>query len=231
MLIDYGPVGDSTRFEAWTADPAAPAMSAWGLLHIERRVEAALAELFDGHSHRSHVLCVFGPHGAGKSTLLGRLARCARLQGFVPFAVDLLDSSLAAVVDGRSVFLLDDQPDAQRSRGSRALADLAVRSARRHVIVRTSLEDARGVPSIGLARLPAADLIASVVSVEPEPHARVRRAARRADGNPGRFISLIRGVRCRTEEDVRDSHFKSRRARAGLWIRQFVDSRRVAGAR
>ena len=190
-LVDYGPLGESRRFEAWRSEVAVPSTFASGVRHVERRIEAALAELFDSHAGQPHVLCVFGPPGSGKSTLLQRLARCARLQGFVPLAVDLLDSPLESVVHGRSVFLLDDE----RSAGSRALADLAVRSHRRHVIVRASIEDARGLPGIGLSRVPVADLIAAVVSPASAPDARVRRAAERADGNPGRFIRLIRGVR------------------------------------
>jgi len=151
-LVDYGRCGESSRFEAWRngVDGVAPA-GATGMRHIERRAEAALAELFDGAGLAPCVLCVFGPPGSGKSTLLMRLARCARLQGFIPLAVDLLNAPFATVIEGRSVFLIDDE----RGAGVRALAELALRSVRPHVLIQASTEDARGIPSVGLSRLPA----------------------------------------------------------------------------
>ncbi len=145
-LADYGACGEFTRFEALRAGgEASPAIA-----HVERPVETALAELFDGLRRTPHAICVFGPTGSGKSTLLGRLARCARLQGFVPLAVDLLDSPLAVVVEGRSVFLIDDE----RRASVGVLAEMALRSPRRHVLIRASIEDVRGLPCVGLARLP-----------------------------------------------------------------------------
>ena len=136
-LIDFGQHGESRRFEAWGASPA------W---HPERRVEGELAELFESVGERSRVVCVFGPPGAGKSALLVRLARSARLHGFIPFAAHLLASPLSAVIGGRSVFLIDDE----RAAGVRVLADLALRSTRPHVVIHAATEDARGIPGIRL---------------------------------------------------------------------------------
>jgi len=160
-LVDYGRYGESSRFEAWTAradrTPRAPMAGLKGpphmdaTIHVERRVEAALAELFDGAGLAPRLFCVFGPPGSGKSTTLRRLARCARLQGFMPFAVDLLNSPVAAVVEGRSIFLIDDE----RQAGVRVLADLALRSARPHVVIHASTDEARGIPNVRLPPVPA----------------------------------------------------------------------------
>jgi DNA-binding NtrC family response regulator/tetratricopeptide (TPR) repeat protein len=138
-LVDYGRCGRESRFEAWQRG-ASPAP------HVERHVERALAEVFEAAGRLPHVLRVFGPPASGKSTVLARLARCARLHGFVPLTVDLLHSPFAAVIDGRSVFLIDDE----RGMGIRVLADLALRSTRPHILIQASAEDARGIPSLGL---------------------------------------------------------------------------------
>ena len=150
VLVDYGRSGDASRFEAWRDGIDSPLEDVPDITYKERRIESALAELFDSAGAPSRALCVFGPAGSGKSTLLTRLARCARLQGFVPFTVDLLSSPLAAVIEGRSVFLIDDE----RAAGLRVLADLALGSARPHVLIQASIDDARGIPSVRLPPVP-----------------------------------------------------------------------------
>jgi DNA-binding NtrC family response regulator len=150
VLVDYGRSGDASRFEAWHDSAGRRLEATPDITYTERRIEWALAELFDYAGVRSRTLCVFGPPGSGKSTLLTRLARCARLQGFIPFTVDLLGSPLAAVIEGRSVFLIDDE----RAAGLRVLADLALRSVRPHVLIQASIDDARGIPSLRLPPVP-----------------------------------------------------------------------------
>jgi DNA-binding NtrC family response regulator len=156
-------------------------------MHIERRIESALAELFDGDRLTARVVCLFGPRGCGKTRLLTRLARSARLNGFVPLAVNLLDSPLSAAIDGRSVCLIDDE----RGSTASALVDLTLRSPRPHVVLISSIDDMRGVPNIGLRKLSSNALAASVVALSSVPEAALRRATERAGGNPGRFIGVI----------------------------------------
>ncbi len=135
-LLDYGLAGCHQRFEAWSEFRFHP---------IEQRIASALGELFED-VRRPQVLRIFGPAGSGKTSLLMRLARCARLHGFVPIAIDLLDSPLAGAVEGRPAFLIDDERDGRL----RALADLVLRSSKPHVLIQASQEDVRGVPGIGL---------------------------------------------------------------------------------
>jgi len=178
-LVDYGRYGESRCFEAWTADGGRAPIDPSCVCHVERGIEAALAELFDGHGRAPRVLCLFGPRGSGKSTMLRRLARCARLDGFIPFAVELLESPLAAVIEGRSIFLIDDE----RRAGVRVLADLALRSERPHVVIHASTRDARGIPSVGLPPLPVPH--GARCGARRNPVAVISRAAERAPAYGG----------------------------------------------
>jgi two-component system response regulator HydG len=187
-LVDFGVCGESHRFEAWQDTPeASTPHSISGVCHVERRVEASLAELFEGDRLTPRVVCLFGPRGCGKSRVLTRLARSARLNGFVPLAVDLLDTRLSAAIDGRSVCLIDDEQGSRKG----VLVDLVLRSPRPHVVLLASIDDMRGVPSVALTKLAPAALMSSVVPREGMSEAILRRTAERADGNPGRFIGLI----------------------------------------
>src|SRR5580765_810949 len=190
-LVDFGRCGPSHRFEAWQPacrSLAKPPVAA--IRHIERRVERALAELFEQPGLSSRCVCVFGPPGCGKTRVLMRLARSARAEGFIPLAVDLLDSPLSAVVDGRSVCLIDDE----RSGSLAVLAEVALRSPRPHVVLRASTDDAGNVPSVRLLKLSTNALVSALVTEAAVSEAAVRRAAARADGNPGRFINAISPV-------------------------------------
>jgi transcriptional regulator with GAF, ATPase, and Fis domain len=187
-LVDFGRCGQSHRFEAWQpARRPQAALPIAAVRHIERPVERALAELFEQPGLSPRCVCVFGPRGCGKTRLLARLARSARTEGFIPLAVDLLDSRLSAVIDDRSVCLIDDE----RSSPVAVLAEVAMRSRRPHVVLRASTEDTRGLPSVRLTKLSSQALASSVVVGAGVSAAALRRAAARADGNPGRFISLI----------------------------------------
>jgi len=187
-LVDFGACGESHRFEAWQGTQSQRVSGGIiGIEHVERRVEAALAELFEGDRLTPRVVCLFGPCGCGKTRVLRRLARSARLNGFVPFAVDLLDSPLSTAIDGRSVCLIDDE----RKSDPTVLVELTLRSPRPHVVFRASVDDTHGIPSVRLTKLASHALVSAVVPRASLPEAVVRRAAERADGNPGRFIGLI----------------------------------------
>ena len=162
-----------------------------GIMCVERRTVAAAAELFevqDASPSQPQVLCLWGPDDSGKTTALLDLARIARRNGFVPIAVRLLGSPLAGVCAGRAVFLIDDGDGSAWRRG---LLDAAIGSPQAHVVIFTSCEDVRGIPGAGLVRLSAAALSAAVRPAFLAFDGRVRRAAERADGLPGRFARQL----------------------------------------
>ena len=164
-----------------------------GIICVERRAVSALAELFDeprpGQPRGPQIVGIWGPDGSGKTSAVYDLARAARLKGFVPISVRLLASPLASAIDGRSVFLIDDEMSAW----PRGLIDAAMRSPRAHVVLAVSREDMRGISSVGLSRLSPASLAAAVRPTHAGGDPRVRRAAERAEGVPGRFLRLLKG--------------------------------------
>ena len=161
---------------------------------VERRGLAALAELFEtplASGRQAQVICIWGPEGCGKTAAVYELARVARLNGFVPMSVHLLGSAVATLLDGRAVCVIDDEQSAWR----RGLIDVAIRSPHPHMVLCTSRENLRGTAGIRLARLSPAALAAAVRPAGLAADARIRRAAERADGIPGRFARLIHGTR------------------------------------
>ena len=142
---------------------------------------------------------MWGPDDSGKTTAVLELARIARRHGFVPISVRFLGSPLAAACAGRAVFLIDDGDGSAWRRG---LLDTVVGSPQAHVVVFTAREDVAGSPGAGLVRLSAAALSAAVRPACLAFDGRVRRAAERADGLPGRFVRQL--LESRYQPDGRD---------------------------
>jgi two-component system, NtrC family, response regulator AtoC len=181
------PVGDEAR-----SDNPVPAEQS-GIVRVERCGVAALAEVFEAPLvswREAQVVCIWGPEGSGKTVSALELARVARLNGFVPMSAHLLGTPVGDLLEGRAVCVIDDGQSAWR----RGLIDVSIRSPRPHVVVCTAREDPRGIAGIRLARLAAAALVAAVRPTELAADPRIRRAAERADGLPGRFARLIHGT-------------------------------------
>jgi DNA-binding NtrC family response regulator len=178
--------------EGPSVKPVAPLdIGACGHIDLDRRAVASIAELFDATPEcRPRVVSLWGPPGAGKTTAIGELARAARLNGLVPVSTALLSAPLAATLQGRTLFVVDDD---SRGDGWRALVDWAMRGPRPHVVLIAGVEEVRSVHGVALDKVAVDRLIDSVRPVELPPALalRVRRAAERADGRPGRFTSLL----------------------------------------
>jgi DNA-binding NtrC family response regulator len=173
--------------------PVAPVtIDACGHVTLDRRAVASVAELFDATREcRPRVVSLWGPAGAGKTTAIGELARAARLNGLVPVSTALLTAPFAAALHGRTLFVVDDS----RGGGWPALVDWAMRGPRPHVVLIAGLEEVRSVHGVALDKVAVERLVDCVRPVELPPALalRVRRAAERADGRPGRFTSFLWG--------------------------------------
>ena len=162
-----------------------------GLRIIERPAVSALAEMFHtAEGARPHVSGLWGPRGAGKRVLVGELARTARTRGFVPVAARLIESRQAGLWRGRSLFVIAHEAD---ERVWSAFLNAALRDPMRHVLLLVGEDERRSVDGIVVPRLPAEALVSAI---RPQPltgglDRRIRRAAERADGWPGRFARLL----------------------------------------
>ncbi len=169
-------------------------LDACAIANLDRPAVAAIAELFETPAEcRPRLVSLCGPPGAGKSTAIGELARAARLKGLVPIAIDLLASPLTAGLDGRVLFIINDE---RRDEDWEALVHCVLQSPRAHVLVRTGLEERSSASGVALNSLSVEALVSSVrpAGLAPALLDRVRRAAERANGQPGRFAALLWGL-------------------------------------
>jgi len=152
---------------------------------------AALGEMAEqGDRSRSRVAVLWGPAGSGKAIAVQELARIARINGFVPIASQLLDAPYASLWQGRSLFIMATNGPA--SAWTAALQS-ALRSPRPHVVLIVSEHELRGIDGVRLAPVDAEALAASVFprTDDATQLRRIRRAAMRARGLPGRFVRLL----------------------------------------
>jgi len=170
--------------------PTALSLGDYGLRPVERPAVVALAEMFRVDGARPRVAALWGPPGSGKRFVARALARVARMNGLVPVAATLLESPIAPLWLGRSLFVIAAAEDRA---GWRLFLGSTVRSARPHVLLIVSDQEQRFVDGVGLRPVGADALLASVVpaivGTPNEPAA--RRAAERARGLPGRFATLL----------------------------------------
>ena len=123
-LVDYGALGEAQRFEAWqygssqrgapeeaarrlealeSSLPETASLENCAIRTIDRRADAVVADLFaslDGS--RPHIISIWGPPGSGRTTAALRAARVARLNGFVPIGVPLLNQIDSGLVKDSS---------------------------------------------------------------------------------------------------------------------------------
>jgi DNA-binding NtrC family response regulator len=177
-------------------------ISVLGLSEIHRESIATVAEIFnDRVNRRCRAVAICGPPGSGRHTAMMNLARAARLRGYVPVASHLIHPELNEIFTGRSVALL---VRSDVSRGWRAFLRLALVSQKPHICFFEGTHQPRGVHGVALERV---DVKALETAVQPGElralfEKRIRAAARRARGLPGRFESLVWGHRDMQEQSV-----------------------------
>src|SRR5436189_188083 len=106
VLLTIAAADDTPSQRRWAVRCAA-------LQERHPRRTGPLVEMFHVFSgSRPHLVALWGPPGSGKTTIVSHLARIARVNGFVPVAARLVRSRYAALWQGRSVFVIADESDA-----------------------------------------------------------------------------------------------------------------------
>ena len=194
--------GDArVMFRAMRIHRASPAVRRVpiGFVLQPRRAYEYFAELLS-HSPPGGltVASIAGPPGSGVRTLRIVAARMARAAGYVPVCAAAVARwpQLAECLAGRHVCLLTEGSAglAERAIVARLLTALGTRSARPHLCIRTQYGSASGRGSIQLDLL-GITAMTTMTYVDRDygpSSAEVFEAARRAEGNPGRFLWYLR---------------------------------------
>ncbi len=160
-----------------------------GLQIVERPVVGVLAEMFQAVDARSSVSILWGAAGTGKRLIVGELARIARVNGFVPVAAALISSRLSELWSGRSLFVI---ADGAAEGVWRAFLNASLKDAQRHVLLLVGEREHRSIGGVGAGRVSVDALVSAIVPplLDRRSQQRVRLAAERANGMPGRFAPL-----------------------------------------
>ena len=161
-----------------------------GLQIVERPVVGVLAEMFQAVDARSSVSILWGAAGTGKRLIVGELARIARVNGFVPVAAALISSRLSELWSGRSLFVI---ADGAAEGVWRAFLNASLKDAQRHVLLLVGEREHRSIGGVGAGRVSVDALVSAIVPplLDRRSQQRVRLAAERANGMPGRFARLL----------------------------------------
>jgi DNA-binding NtrC family response regulator len=169
-------------------------LSSCGITIVERPSIKAVAEILasaDGPALPAVMLGAVA--GAGGSVAIHQLARVARLQGFVPMALQLDAIRPIELFDDRSLCMIDRLGG---SRAWRSLLDRLLISPRPHMLLSVGAHTLPKVRCLHLERVPEESLMLAITPpVESTALRRtIKRAAKRADGLPARFAELLWGV-------------------------------------
>jgi transcriptional regulator with AAA-type ATPase domain/tetratricopeptide (TPR) repeat protein len=164
-------------------------------------LEAISEALDDLSTSGMTALVVCGRPGVGLRTVRAMAARLARVAGYVP-----LSSSVAARLPGiadyalaRHVCILAEETADDQERGSLApfVAQLAMRSTRRHILIRFARSSAGAADAVEVQAMSRTALSSMVVvdrDLGPAPD-EIEQAVRASDGLPGRVLERLGGVR------------------------------------
>jgi DNA-binding NtrC family response regulator len=173
---------------------AAEDLASCGINTIHRRSIVAAAEVLGSPNGAApQPLLIAAAEGAGLSVAIHHLARAARLNGFVPLALSAgCVHGLVEAIEGRTLCLID-------RRGGwpawQALLGRLLATPKPHVLLSIGSHALPGAPRLRLGRVTPDAMIRAVIPTVESARLRkaVERAARRADGLPGRFSELLWG--------------------------------------
>jgi transcriptional regulator with GAF, ATPase, and Fis domain len=162
---------------------------ALGIVLVDRPGVAALREIVRNvDDRRPRIACLWGCSGSGVSTALLTMAREARLNALIPIDVQDLHTH-APLVAGRSVFVIDRSPAVHLT----TLVQAALAATAAHVHLIAGGVERRGIDSVPLGTIAVDDLVSAVrpAAADAKAKDRLRRAAERASGLPGRFARSL----------------------------------------
>ncbi len=183
----------ATGYDGGAGGPADD-LSSCGITIVERPSVKAVAEILASANGPALPAVMLGAvAGAGGSVAIHQLARVARLQGFVPMALQLDAVRPIELLDDRSLCMID------RLGGSsawRSLLDRLLISPRPHMLLSVGAHTLPKVRCLHLERVPEESLMLAITPpVESTTLRRtIKRAAKRADGLPARFAELLWGA-------------------------------------
>jgi DNA-binding NtrC family response regulator len=166
-------------------------------LQRRRAVEACTDALVDAVPGGVTSIDVIGEPGSGLRTVRTCVARVARVQGYVPLSAAAL-SAVPWLMDqlrDRHVCLFVDDHGNERDRiqASRLLSELGLSTPRRHVVFRFQRARRSWPGAIEVEPMGLAAMISMVfVDAAGKDVQKVAEAARRAEGNPGRFLRELK---------------------------------------
>jgi DNA-binding NtrC family response regulator/thioredoxin-like negative regulator of GroEL len=200
-----------------------PSVSELALSEVSRLSVARIAEMFsDRFEGGCRTIALCGVPGSGRDTAVMTLARAARIRGYVPVAPYAIRPGVDAVLEGRSVALFIRS---HVSQGWRALVHLSLVSRKPHIAVFVDTACPRGVWSVMLERVSVEALEAAVLPRQGfvQFRKRIRVAAKRARGWPGRFDALVWG-----EHDMPQSVDGTKQSRAAEPATQYEPENALA---
>jgi DNA-binding NtrC family response regulator len=166
-----------------------------GLTTIAHEGVSVVSEVFgQAGVRRSRAIALTGPRGVGLDIAVSELARAARLRGYVPLSPGALGANVESLLGERSIVLMI-RADVQE--GWRTFVSMAILSPKPHVLVFVGDQEVLRVCAVALGRASPETLRGSIQPGNlPTPIAgKVAAAAKRANGLPGRFATLLWGRR------------------------------------
>jgi DNA-binding NtrC family response regulator/tetratricopeptide (TPR) repeat protein len=169
-----------------------------GVVLQPRGAMAALEELLtaEGAPGTTTVRVAAGG-GMGLRTLWTELARCARIEGFVPVCPEALERwpDVLEYCESRHVcvFTQDETTRKLRRAAAGLLARAARRGARPHLCLVAERSPGRGDGAIQIGAMGRSEMT-SMVYVDPDygpSAAEILDAVRQSEGSPGRFVSWL----------------------------------------
>jgi DNA-binding NtrC family response regulator/tetratricopeptide (TPR) repeat protein len=196
--VSLDPAGAQLAIRPVRAAPGSGSRHVFGLALQPRQAYGAVDDLLDDVTPGGVVLvAVSAERGAGLRTFRGQIARAARLRGFTPVGAAVLRSMpwMARSLRDRHVCVLLEDARKDTDAAVAFAGTLGIQSARRHVLVRLGRDP---LERRGLVLEPmGVTAMISMIYADPDDgpgHEALVSAARRAEGNPGRFLARLRAT-------------------------------------